>query len=126
MIGKARWEAMSAEEFMRMVTDEGFLGDPCIKTQHLLGASRWSKVSDGFVTGRHQLRAAHQVHTGPDLKAVKLRGHSHALNEHYYQKGADGSWKFAGLKPMVLWNEHEFEKVFKGSFVSSTKNMSRL
>lgn len=107
---------MPTADFIAMVTDDDFLGDPCIKTQHLIGASRWVKVSDHFVIGYHQLRAAHQVYTGPDLKTVKLRGHSHATNEHYYQKTADGAWKFAGLKPTVRWNEHEFEKVFKGSF----------
>ena len=47
---------------------------------------------------------------------MKLKGHSHATNEHYYTK-VDGVWKFAGLKPTVRWNEHDFEKVFKGSFV---------
>lgn len=107
---------MPASHFMAMVTDDNFLGDPCVKTQHLIGASRWIKVSDHFVIGYHQLRAAHQVYTAPDLKTVKLRGHSHATNEHYYQKTDDGVWKFAGLKPTVRWNEHEFERVFKGSF----------
>ena len=107
---------MSAGDFMAMVTDDKFLGDPCVKTQHLLGATRWERVSDDRVIGHHQLRAAHQVYTAPDLKEVKLRGHSHATNEHFYEK-VDGVWKFAGLKPKVRWNEHQFEKVFKGSFV---------
>ena len=30
-------------------------------------------------------------------------------------------WKFAGLKPTVRWNEHDFEKVFKGSYVHLSK-----
>ncbi|KAH8670228.1 putative scytalone dehydratase [Tricladium varicosporioides] len=114
-IGKDKWPAMPAEEFMTMITDDGFLGDPCVKTQHLLGATRWERISDTEVIGHHQLRAAHQVYTAPDLKVVKLRGHSHATNEHYYRK-VDGVWKFAGLKPTVRWNEHQFEKVFKGSY----------
>jgi scytalone dehydratase len=107
---------MSSSDFLKMVTDDDFLGDPCVKTQHLLGATRWERVSDTQVIGHHQLRAAHQVYTAPDLKTVKLKGHSHATNEHYYTK-VDGVWKFAGLKPTVRWNEHDFEKVFKGSFV---------
>ncbi|KAF4583272.1 conidial pigment biosynthesis scytalone dehydratase Arp1 [Ophiocordyceps camponoti-floridani] len=114
-IGKPRWESMPADEFIAMVSDDDFLGDPCVKTQHLLGANRWERVSETEVIGHHQLRAAHQVYTAPDLKTVKLRGHSHATNEHYYTK-VDGVWKFAGLKPDVRWNEHEFERVFKGSF----------
>jgi scytalone dehydratase len=115
-IGKERWEAMPAEEFLAMVTDENFLGDPTVKTQHLLGASQWKRISETEVVGTHQLRAAHQVYTAPDLKEIKLKGHSHSTNEHYYTK-VDGVWKFAGLKPNVRWNEHNFEKVFKGSYV---------
>ena len=107
---------MPAADFMNMVTDEDFLGDMCVKTQHLIGASRWVKVTDDYVIGYHQLRAAHQVYTAPDLKTVKLRGHSHASNEHYYRKDADGVWKFAGLRPRIIFNEYNFEKVFKGSF----------
>jgi scytalone dehydratase len=110
---------MAASDFISMVTSPDFLGDPCIKTQHIIGASRWVKVSEDFVIGYHQLRAAHQVYTSPDLKEVKLKGHSHATNEHYYRRGRDGVWKFAGLKPTVRWNEYAFEKVFKGSFVKS-------
>jgi len=101
-IGKGTWPAMSAADFMAMVTDDDFLGDPCVKTQHLLGATSWERVSDTQVIGHHQLRAAHQVYTAPDLKEVKLKGHSHATNEHYYTK-VDGVWKFAGLKPNVRW-----------------------
>jgi scytalone dehydratase len=106
---------MPAAAFMDMITDDGFLGDPCVKTQHLLGATRWERLSDTQVIGHHQLRAAHQVYTSPDLQTLKLKGHSHATNEHYYTK-IDGVWKFAGLKPTVRWNEHDFEKVFKGSY----------
>lgn len=105
---------MPAEEYLKMVTDEDFLGDPTIKTQHLLGATWWEKISESEVIGHHQLRAAHQVYMGPDLQTVKLRGHSHATNEHYYCK-VDGVWKFAGLKPNVRWNEHQFEEVFRAA-----------
>ncbi|KAH7336418.1 putative scytalone dehydratase [Rhexocercosporidium sp. MPI-PUGE-AT-0058] len=115
-IGKKCWPAMHAAEFLAMIKNDDFLGDPCIKTQHLLGAHYWERVSDTRVIGHHQIRAAHQVYTGPDLQEVKLRGHSHATNTHYYTK-VDGEWKFAGLKPTVRWNEHEFEKVFQGSYL---------
>jgi len=103
---------------MTMVTSDDFLGDPCVKTQHLLGATRWERISDTEVIGHHQLRAAHQVYTDASLKEVKLWGHSHATNEHYYRK-VEGVWKFAGLKPTVRWNEGRFEEVFKGSYKKS-------
>lgn len=105
---------MSAEDYMQMVTDRGFLGDPTIKTQHLLGGNWWEKVSDTFVIGHHQLRAAHQVYTDASLDTVKLKGHSHATNEHYYRK-VDGVWKFAGLKPTVRFNEDRFDDVFRAT-----------
>ncbi|KAF4581218.1 conidial pigment biosynthesis scytalone dehydratase Arp1 [Ophiocordyceps camponoti-floridani] len=115
-IGKGVWKEMPAEEFMAMVSSDGFLGDPCVKTQHLLGATRWEPVSDTEVIGNHQLRAAHQVYEEPELINVKVKGHGHATNKHFYKK-VDGVWKFAGLAPLVRWNEHEFEKVFKGSYL---------
>jgi scytalone dehydratase len=119
-IGKQKWDSMSSKDFMAMVTDDKFLGDPCVKTQHLLGATRWERISETEVVGHHQLRAGHQVYATPELKEVVMKGHSHATNEHFYKK-VNGVWKFAGLKPLVRWNEkdgpNDFEKVFKGSYV---------
>jgi scytalone dehydratase len=112
-IGMKRWDDMAADDYMSMVMHPGFLGDKTVKTQHLLGQTWWEKISDTEVIGHHQLRAAHQVYETVDLKTVKLRGHGHATNEHYYRK-VDGVWKFAGLKPNVHWNEHRFDDVFKG------------
>ncbi|KAF4220795.1 hypothetical protein CNMCM8980_000378 [Aspergillus fumigatiaffinis] len=113
-IGLRKWSDMSAEDYMAMVSDIDFLGDPTIKTQHLLGESWWERISDTEVIGHHQLRAAHQVYTDSTLQTVKLKGHGHATNEHYYRK-IDGVWKFAGLKPTVRWNEYQFEDVFRAT-----------
>ncbi|MCJ1292363.1 centractin- actin- protein of the dynactin complex [Xylographa carneopallida] len=117
-IGKSLWPRMPAADFLAMASHDDFLGDPCVKTQHLLGATRWERISATKVVGHHQLRAAHQVYTDASLTEVKLRGHSHATNEHYYEKVGE-VWKFAGLKPTVRWNEYRFEEVFKGSFKGS-------
>ncbi|KAI4135204.1 MAG: hypothetical protein LQ347_000877 [Umbilicaria vellea] len=107
-----KWDAMPIEEFMEMVSSQGFLGDALIHTQHHIGASKWEKVSDEEVIGYHQLRAAHQRYTGPDMKTVENKGHGHAMIKHTYKK-IDGDWKFAGLRPTVRWNEFEFDKIFK-------------
>lgn len=115
---------MSAEDFVSMISDEGFLGDPCVKTQHLLGATEWERVSDTEVIGHHQLRAAHNRFTGPDMQRVDRRGHGHATNEHFYKK-VDGVWKFAGLRPTVRWNEYDFEKIFKGISFDHVDNMAK-
>lgn len=108
-----KWDSMPAESFLKMVSSDGFLGDPLVKTQHLLGATEWERVSEREVIGHHQLRAAHLRFTGPDMQRVDRRGHSHATNEHFYKK-VDGVWKFAGLRPTVRFNEFDFEKIFKG------------
>ena len=107
------WEAMPAETYMRMVSDPGFLGDPLVKTQHLLGATQWEQLSETEVIGHHQLRAAHNRSTGLTLQCVDRRGHGHPTNEHFYKR-INGTWKFAGLRPTVSWNEYDFEHTFKG------------
>ncbi|KAL1995039.1 hypothetical protein VTN49DRAFT_1226 [Thermomyces lanuginosus] len=111
-IGLQRWEAMDSEEYVAMVSSPDFLGAETLKTQHFLGQSWYERVSATEVTGHHQIRAAHQAYTGPDLTEVKVKGHCHAVIEHYYRK-VDGVWKLAGLKPIVRWNEYQFEEVFK-------------
>lgn len=107
------WEAMPAEDYIRMASDPGFLGDPLVKTQHLLGATQWEQLSETEVIGHHQLRAAHNRFTDLTLERVAMRGHSHATNEHFYKR-INGTWKFAGLRPTVRWNEYDFEHIFKG------------
>ncbi|KAG6365742.1 hypothetical protein INS49_007353 [Diaporthe citri] len=105
------WPAMPAEEFVAMISDEAVLGNPLLRTQHFVGGSRWEKVSDTEVIGHHQLRVPHQVYTDATLKEVKVKGHAHSYNMHWYRK-VDGVWKFAGLNPDIRWSEYEFEKVF--------------
>lgn len=111
---------MPAASFLAMISSPGFLGDPLLKTQHLLGACEWEKVSDDYVIGRQQLRAGHLRFEDESHKVEKKRGHSHATNEFYFRRVevGDGSgrkeWKWAGLKPAVRWNEYEFETIFGG------------
>lgn len=105
------WPAMPAEEFIAMISDKAVLGNPLLRTQHFVGGSRWEKVSDTEVIGHHQLRVPHQVYTDASLKEVRVKGHAHSYNMHWYRK-VDGVWKFAGLNPDIRWSEYEFEKVF--------------
>lgn len=118
-VSNKKWDSMPAEDFIAMMSEPGFLGDPLLKTQHLLGATEWVKISEDTIIGHHQLRAAHLRFTAPDHKVEEKRGHSHATNEHYYKK-VDGVWKFAGLKPYVRWNEYDFESIF-GGFTCPTR-----
>ena len=107
------WEAMSADDFVRMASDPGFLGDPLVKTQHLLGQTWWEKISEEDVIGHHQLRAAHNRFTDLTFQRVDRRGHGQATNELFYKK-IDGEWKLSGIRPFPRWNEYDFEYVFKG------------
>lgn len=106
------WEAMPAEEFIKMASDPHVLGDPSLKTQHFIGGTRWEKVSDTEAIGYHQLRVPHQKYTDASCKEVLVKGHAHSMNKHWYKK-VDGIWKFAGLAPEIRWFEYDFDKVFE-------------
>lgn len=103
---------MPASDFLAMISDPAVLGNKLLRTQHFIGGSRWEKVSDTEVIGHHQLRVPHQVYTDASLKEVKVKGHAHSYNKHWYRK-VDGVWKFAGLAPEIRWCEYEFDKIFE-------------
>ena len=102
---------MPADEYVTMASDIHVLGNPLLKTQHFIGASKWEKVSDTEVIGWHQLRVPHQRYTDETKKEVAVKGHAHGSNQHWYAK-VNGTWKFAGLSVEIRWGEFEFEKVF--------------
>ncbi|KAK4941724.1 Scytalone dehydratase [Elasticomyces elasticus] len=106
------WEAMPADEFVKMVSDPKVLGDPLLMTQHFCGASKWEKVSDTEIIGHHQLRVPHQKYTDASRAQIKVKGHAHSYNLHWYKK-VDGVWKFAGLNPDIRWGEFDFDRVFE-------------
>ena len=54
---------MPADDFVKLVSSPTVLGDPELKTQHFVGASRWERVSEDEVVGYHQLRVPHQKKT---------------------------------------------------------------
>jgi scytalone dehydratase len=102
---------MPSEEYISMISDKSVLGNPLLRTQHFVGASRWEKVSDTEVIGYHQLRVPHQKYTDETLSEVAVKGHAHSANQHWYRK-VDGVWKFAGLCPNIRWFEYNFDQVF--------------
>ena len=98
-----KWESMPADDFVRIMAQMGFVGDPLVHTQHHIGASKWEKLSEEEVVGHHQLRAAHQRYTSGNPREVEGKGSGHAVVRHFYRK-IDGVWKLAGLKPTVRWS----------------------
>lgn len=89
----------------------GFLGDPLVRTQHLIGASRYEWISKTELVGNHQIRAAHVRYNDLDRSKVDYRGHGHSMVRHWYKKES-GVWKLAGVCPQVYWNEYDFDKIF--------------
>ena len=104
---------MTAADYVTMASDPHVLGDPLLKTQHFIGATRWEKLSDTEVVGWHQLRVPHQKYTDESRTEIAVKGHAHGTNQHWYRK-VDGVWKFAGLAPEIRWGEFDFDKVFAG------------
>jgi scytalone dehydratase len=105
------WESMPAEQFVAMASDQKFLGNTRIKTQHLIGAGKWVQMSNGEITSYHQMRVAHQKYKDDELTEVVHKGHAHGKATIQYRK-VDGVWKFAGLAPDIRWGEFDVDKIF--------------
>ena len=102
---------MPSADFLAMASSPKFVGNPLLKTQHLVGLSTWAKVSEVEVVGTHQLRVAHQKYTEESLSAVAIKGHAHGTATVWYRR-VEGVWKFAGLKPNLRWSEYDYDKIF--------------
>ncbi|KAI1267874.1 Scytalone dehydratase [Xylariaceae sp. FL1019] len=105
------WEEMPAEELVEFASSPNFLGNPLLKTQHFIGLSRWEKVSDTEMIGRHQVRVPHQKYTDETRTTVAVKGHSHGGATMWYRR-VEGTWKFAGLCPDIRWYEYDYDKIF--------------
>jgi scytalone dehydratase len=105
------WEAIPAEEFIAMVKDPGFLGNPRVKSSHFVGASKYVYETEDYIIGTHQMRVAHQRYVDDALTEVQRRGHASGNCQVHYRK-VDGVWKWAGLLPNLRFKEHEFDKIF--------------
>ncbi|KAL4802407.1 Scytalone dehydratase [Aspergillus unguis] len=107
----AYWPEISAEDFTLMISAPTLLGNPVVRTQHLIGASWWESVSETEAVGHHQIRAAHVRFRDTNLQEELHRGHGHGSNEHFYEK-INGEWKLAGLRPNTHFMEFNFDRVF--------------
>jgi len=85
-VGSQTYHGMTADEFITVASHEKFVGDPLIHIQHLIGMSKWQKVSDIEAIGHHQVRAAHQRYTSLDRRTVEAKGHGHGMVVHWYEK----------------------------------------
>ena len=106
------WEAMPAEQFLGMASDQKVLGNLRLKTQHFVGATKWSQTSEDEITGYHQMRVAHQKYADDELTEVAVKGHGHGKGTVWYRK-VNGVWKFAGIEPDIRWSEYDHDKIFE-------------
>jgi scytalone dehydratase len=107
-----KWEAISADDFLALVSSLKFLGNERIKTQHFIGATKWVQIGGEEIHGYHQMRVAHHKYVDTDFKEVEYAGHAHGKATTRYRV-IDGVWKFAGLEPEVRWGEHDLDKIFE-------------
>ena len=103
---------MPAEQFIGMASSPKVLGDPRLKTMHLVGATKWVKTSETEITGYHQMRVAHQKYTDDTMTEVAAKGHAHGKGTMTYRR-VDGIWKFAGIEPDIRWTEYNHDAIFE-------------
>ncbi|KAI0192434.1 Scytalone dehydratase [Astrocystis sublimbata] len=103
VMGKV-WENMPADDLIKMAFDPKFLGNPLLKTQHLVGAIKWVKISNDEMASHQQMRVAHIRYSDSQETTVEAKMHAHGRSTVWYRK-VDGTWKFAGLEPDKGWNE---------------------
>ena len=102
---------MPADAFVAMASDAKFLGNPQLKTQHLVGTSKWTKTSETEITGCHQMRVAHQKYADEKMTEVAAKGHAHGKGTICYRM-VEGVWKFAGVEPDIRWYEYDHDMIF--------------
>ncbi|KAF3390862.1 Scytalone dehydratase [Talaromyces pinophilus] len=105
------WEAMPVDDFVKMASDPHVLGNPKVKTQHFIGAQKWTKISDDEMIAKHQMRVAHQKYRDEKFTEVALKGHGYGACTTTFRK-IDGVWKWAGLTPEIRWHEYDLDKIF--------------
>ncbi|KAL4757005.1 scytalone dehydratase arp1 [Aspergillus foveolatus] len=105
------WKSMAADDFVALASSPDFLGNARVKTQHLVGASKWVQTGEDTVTGYHQMRVAHQKYGDDALTEVLVKGHAHGKATIHYRR-VEGEWKFAGLEPDIRWKEHDVDRIF--------------
>ncbi|KAK0391874.1 hypothetical protein NLU13_1372 [Sarocladium strictum] len=106
------FQGISPDDWIKHCSSPRFLGGKRLSTQHLLGGAKYIKVSDTQITAHYQIRAAHLRWKDDARSQEGLRGHGHGEVMQYCSR-IDGVWKLAGWKPIVLWNEHEFDELMR-------------
>lgn len=79
-------ESLTLDQFAAIIAGRKVIGDPRVKTQHLLGGGSWNSPGDGTAQVWWQLRVAHQRCEAEDMAVVINKGHGHGANQHTYKR----------------------------------------
>ena len=104
-LGAELSEDISPEQYADIIKNQ-MIGDPKLKTQHLVGAIKWKALDDGTVQSQMQLRVAHQRYSDDECTQVVNKGHGIGATTHLYRK-VDGAWKIALNAPRLDWSEYD-------------------
>lgn len=107
--------AQPAAEYIATVNAAEKLGNPVVATQHLLGASTWSRPATNNITATYQVRAQHLRfgrdaagnRTSKQLATAAIYG---TVDHHFVKKNK--IWKLAGLKPTTSFVEGDMDAIF--------------
>ncbi|CRG88298.1 hypothetical protein PISL3812_05327 [Talaromyces islandicus] len=99
-------EDLSPDAYAEILSSAKYLGSKRLKTQHLLGVSKWERLDDGSVKVAHQIRVAHQRYADDALSTVANKGHAHGVTTHWFRK-IDGHWKLEGVAPKLEFFEYD-------------------
>ena len=91
---------MPRDEFVGMVSGPQMFGDKLMRTQHLVGASRWRKISEGQIQGVHQMRSKSSRSADSESGAAAMDIERCTVVEHLYVK-VENQWQLGGIKPSL-------------------------
>lgn len=99
-------DALSPDEYVSLLSDVKMIGDRRLKTQHLMGATKWSQPDNDTIEVVHQMRVAHQRYTDETLTTVANKGHAYGFVIHKYGR-YDGLWEIKSVQPDLVWTEYD-------------------
>jgi scytalone dehydratase len=113
---------MSAAAYVAMMSSPSALGNPLVATQHILGLPSFERTAKDEITGTLQARAHHLRFASDGCgdangfdkgtgRKVLASATGHAMLKHFYKR-TEGTWKFAGLQPTVLFNDGDLKALF--------------
>lgn len=107
------FEDLTPDAYVAILSSPGVLGNPLLKSQHLIGSKKYELLEDGRIRVHNQIRVAHQLYNDDELTAVRNKGHGHGVAIHTYEK-VEGEWKLAITASTSEWSEFDLAGLLSG------------